>query len=81
MSWIFKDDKGNELSITINQQMAALVRSWRVDEGCTWRKIAEKFASLFPTHSLANGTQQNGAELCAEAAILHKEDPSQPPWQ
>lgn len=70
-----------EIQITINMEMARLIRSWRVDLGSTFRKVAERFGSLFPTHPHAKPTQKNGMILCAEAAILHKEDPSEGPWQ
>lgn len=72
--------EASDIDISINMEMARLIRDWRVVEAATFRLIAVRFASLFPRHRRANTTQRNGEILCAEAAILHKEDPSKEPW-
>lgn len=67
--------------MTIEQ--ARIVKSFRADQGCTWRAVAERchelwgeeWESWFPTSN-----QLMGMALCETAARLLGEDPDLEPW-
>ena len=62
---------------------AALIRRLRIDEGLTWRSVAEEFSEArgneLPWAAEARD-QFDGMTLCEEAARRLGEDPAAPPW-
>ena len=50
---------------------ARIVRGWRVDLGCTWGLIGERWSELYPWE----GGQILGRALCHRGAILLNENP------
>jgi len=66
----------------VTLKRAKRIRHWRVNQGCTWRKVAnnayEQWAEIEDWSPPNN--QIIGMELCKIAAKMLKEDPSTYPW-
>ena len=50
----------------MTKEDAEIVRTWRVDLGCTWRRVAELAADKWPELGL-DGFQSDGIEICEKA--------------
>jgi hypothetical protein len=46
---------------------ARQIKEWRVNGGCSWRRVAEKAAEMWPDKGYESGHQLEGRELCNEA--------------
>ena len=57
----------------MTKEDALIIKEWRV-AGCTWRRVAEKAADLWPDREYISGNQIEGRELCLEACNLLDED-------
>ena len=79
MGW---EEVEEQLAVSITVEQAAAVRRLRVDNGGTWRVVAEEFYKLFPDAPYADlaGNQGVGMHLCAAAAHRLGEDPKADPW-
>ncbi|MER5500254.1 hypothetical protein ACFYXP_26920 [Streptomyces sp. NPDC002466] len=62
----------------ITPEMAAQIRSWRVDQDFTWRAVARAASERWG--SGRGGNQLYGKELCVAAAKVLGEDPCREPW-
>lgn len=60
--------------LMLNKYQAERVKQWRVSNGCSWRKIADKAAEAWPDLGISPGNQIDGQELCSAAAEVLKED-------
>ncbi|WP_241844631.1 hypothetical protein [Kitasatospora sp. CB01950] len=58
--------------------MASQIRTWRCDEDCTWRAVAQAATDLWGSEWGSN--QIYGRDLCVAAAELLGEDPDREPW-
>ncbi|MDT9682393.1 hypothetical protein RND61_09980 [Streptomyces sp. TRM76323] len=63
---------------TITPEMAARIRTWRVDEDLSWRAVAQAASDLWGSGFGSN--QLYGKNLCVAAAKVLGEDPHQEPW-
>lgn len=63
---------------TITPEMAARIRTWRVDEDLSWRAVAQAASDLWGSGFGSN--QLYGEDLCVAAAKVLGEDPHQEPW-
>ncbi|MFF8616409.1 hypothetical protein [Streptomyces sp. NPDC015350] len=63
---------------TITPEMAAQIRSWRVDQDFTWRAVARAASERWGSER--GGNQLYGEELCVAAAKVLGEDPCREPW-
>ncbi len=63
---------------TLTREMALQIRTWRVDEDLSWRAVAQAASDLLGSE--CGGNQLYGADLCAAAAHVLGENPSQEPW-
>ena len=63
----------------MERERALIIRTWRVELGASWRKVAELAAKVWPKEYEDYG-QMLGQELCIEAADNIGEDPSEEPW-
>ncbi|MFF0413128.1 hypothetical protein ACFYUY_22135 [Kitasatospora sp. NPDC004745] len=63
---------------TLTPEMAARIRTWRVDEEYSWRAVAEAASELWGSKWGSN--QLFGADLCEAAARVLGEDPHREPW-
>jgi hypothetical protein len=71
-----------------NRGEARIIRGWRCLDGKTWRWIGrqgwlafgEYPPSGFKSFDTAKTTQEDGKQLCVEAAEILGEDPNSPPW-
>lgn len=71
--------KGGKVDIPgdfVTLERAKIIRTWRVDLGCTWGRVAELFDAVW--RGVPGGAF--GAWLCGEAARLLGEDPTVEPW-
>ena len=59
---------------------AELIKSWRADEGYTWRSVAAAAHKEFHGDWKPKSNQLWGMELCKVAANLLNEDPDKEPW-
>lgn len=71
-----RDDVHARLEAEMTVAQAEQVKVWRV-EGCTWGRIGEDWAALYPDY---DGTQILGRELCYRAATLLGDDPWDRTW-
>lgn len=62
----------------ITPEMAARIRTWRVDEDLSWRAVAQAASGLWGSGFGSN--QLYGEDLCVAAAKVLGEDPHQEPW-
>ena len=60
----------------IDEQQARVIRTWRVDLGCSWRRVAALYASVWGGAT----DQERGAFLCETAANMLGEAPGEDPW-
>lgn len=60
----------------LNEEMARVIRTWRVDLGCTWGRIGELAHKVWGFEN----TQQKGASLCERAALMLNEEPNSEAW-
>jgi outer membrane protein assembly factor BamD (BamD/ComL family) len=63
---------------TITTEMAVQIRAWRVDEGFSWRAVAQAASELWG--SAYGSNQLYGEDLCAAAAQMLGENPCKEPW-
>lgn len=63
---------------SMTPEMAAQVRTWRVDEEYTYRAVAQAATDLWGSDWGSN--QVYGMELCFAAAHMLGDDPTQDPW-
>ncbi len=63
----------------MERERALVIRSWRVELECTWRKVAELAAKVWP-NEFTWPDQITGRSLCIEAAETLGEDTSVEPW-
>jgi hypothetical protein len=59
---------------------AEIIKVWRCDRGCSWRRIAELAQCYWPEWRISRGTQKDGARICEQAAEMLGEDPGDEPW-
>jgi hypothetical protein len=59
-------------------EMAAQIRTWRVDEDFSWRAVAQAASDVWGCGYGSN--QLYGRDLCVGAAKALGEDPYQEPW-
>ena len=71
-------DREDPWHLTINPERAQQLRTWRVDEACTWRGVAS--AATVEWASREETNQMLGVELCRAAANLLGEDYRREPW-
>lgn len=64
----------------MNKEQALLIKKWRIEEGCTWRKVAEKAAAEWPERDYLLGDQLIGMDLCTLAAATLGEKISNSQW-
>lgn len=50
------------MELTLEQ--AVKIRLWRVEMGCTWRRVADYFAMEWPELGTNPGNQLDGIALC-----------------
>lgn len=60
----------------LSEEMARVIRTWRVDLGCTWGKVGELAHKVWGFEK----TSVKGAYLCERAAIMLGEEPGGEPW-
>jgi hypothetical protein len=59
------------MSVTIRtKEEAKMIKHWRIDRGCSWRKVAELAAAQWPDRHIESGHQIEGRMLCDEAMDL-----------
>jgi hypothetical protein len=63
----------------MERERALIIRTWRVELGASWRKVAELAAKVWPKEFEDSG-QMLGHDLCIKAADTLEEDPSVEPW-
>ncbi|MFI6984283.1 hypothetical protein ACIBSV_37630 [Embleya sp. NPDC050154] len=63
---------------TMTPEMAAQIRTWRVDEEYTYRAVAQAATDLWG--STWGSNQIYGTDLCITAAQMLGEDPNTDPW-
>jgi hypothetical protein len=63
---------------SITAEMAAQIRTWRVDEDRSWRAVAEAASDQWGSGCGSN--QLYGEDLCTVAAQVLGEDARQTPW-
>lgn len=70
--------------LVVTRAVAGRVRTWRVDEGCTWRDVAFLISQDYHLDvghdDLFGGNPIVGRDLCAAAARVLGEDPDAAPW-
>ena len=64
----------------MEREKALIIKTWRVELECSWRRVAELAAIVWPGEQHNSGNQQEGRTLCTEAADTLGEDPSIEPW-
>jgi hypothetical protein len=63
----------------MDKEQALVIKTWRVELGCSWRRVAELAAIVWPG-KYQSGDQMDGKMLCNEAADALNEDSSIEPW-
>ncbi|MFI6151689.1 hypothetical protein ACIBCA_03220 [Kitasatospora sp. NPDC051170] len=63
---------------TLTAEMAAQIRTWRCDEGYSWRAVAQAATDLWGSDW--GGNQLFGEDLCLAAAKLLGENINREPW-
>jgi hypothetical protein len=61
----------------INAEEARVIRTWRVDLGCSWSRVAELWDKAFPDRKFI---PRDGGMLCQWAAQTLNEAPGEEPW-
>ena len=75
-----------ELAAAVTEERARLIRNWRVDQGITYRGVAEEWSSAiepdlpFAQQVNKGSLQQLGKKLCELSATELGEDCELPPW-
>jgi hypothetical protein len=59
----------------MDRQKALVIKTWRVELGCSWGRVVELAAIVWP-----DDPKRHGRELCIDAADALGEDPSVEPW-
>ncbi len=57
----------------ISEEQARVIRTWRVDLGCTWGRVDELAEKVW-------GFRMGPGELCEYAARILGEKPGEYPW-
>ncbi|MFJ8444313.1 hypothetical protein [Kitasatospora griseola] len=63
---------------TMTPEMAAQIRTWRCDEDCSWRAVAQAATELWGSDRGSN--QIYGEDLCIAAAKVLGENIDREPW-
>jgi len=60
----------------LTTEQARVIRTWRVDLGCSWSRVGELWRKAYPD----SGLQTDGGQLCQWAAQALGEEPGEEPW-
>lgn len=58
----------------LSHEQALMVKHFRMSEGCTWRRVADKMAERYPGLDITPGDQIEGRELCLVASDYFDEN-------
>lgn len=75
--------EGARILLDLTVEEAQLIRTWRVDQGATWRGVAHAWYAERTEARLDQawqGSQILGEDLCESAAKLLGEDDTTEPW-
>jgi hypothetical protein len=61
----------------LSTEQARVIRTWRVDLGCSWGRVKELFVKAYPDSGLVH---PDGGQLCQWAASILGEQPGEEPW-
>jgi len=75
------DDEMEKLRNDLTPEMVSDIRTWRCEDGDTWRTVAhnfyDKYYEFSYAHSLDSGNQITGMMLCGAAQDLLKQENSE----